>query len=77
MLRKIAFVYRRRYIPWPLTKERIAFQVDEADVYPVFAKDWDEAVKAITSFRERVAKFNARTQQQNAFRSPVKAYHLQ
>lgn len=81
MLRDVAYVYRRRRIPWALSKERRGYQINDVGGAMIHAESWDQAVANITASRVMLdvtfAKFSARQAQVAAFKNPARAYHFE
>lgn len=80
MLREIAYVYRRKRIPWALSKERHGFQVNEVGASVIHVENWTIAAMSVMSTRNVIANFNnnmkVRQAQIDAFKNPTPAYHL-
>jgi len=81
MMREIAYVYRRRHIPWALSKERRGFQTDQLGMDIMHSDSWDNVVSTLTKVREAMevleTKFIRRLKQVDAFKNPTLPYHLQ
>lgn len=87
MLREIAFVYKRRNVPWALTKELRGFQCDTVEAYPILSSDREQVITTIKFIRAQIQSINkridnlneqhrVRQQQIAAFKNPAPANHL-
>ena len=87
MLREISFVYKRRNIPWALSKEKRGFQCNDYNAFPMLAKDRESATMTLTLIRSQIHAINkqitrlneqhkTRQAQIEAFKHPTPANHL-